>query len=264
MTVGLLRRKRVLITGAGPNIGRALAVEMGEAGADVRFTDIDERQLGLLESDLERRGVRARGFRSDITREEDIEELVGTLRQDSVRIDTLVNNVAVERPDDILDGFTPERWEQSYLTNVVGPLRLTREIARSMIDAGETRGSILFITSIHQWTPRGRPAYSASKAALGMVIKELALELAPHGIRVNGIAPGYVRSDGEGNPVRHRRTPLYSTSVPPRYIGRAAVYLASEHFSRHTTGTVLKVDAGLSLYNHIVARRVGVAEEDDS
>lgn len=102
------------------------------------------------------------------------------------------------------------------------------------------------MTSIHQWVPNGDPAYSASKAALGTVIRELALELAPHGIRVNGIAPGYVNEDEEGRPVPHPDTPLGGVSVAPRYIGRAAVYLCADHFSRHTTGTVIKVDGGLS------------------
>jgi NAD(P)-dependent dehydrogenase (short-subunit alcohol dehydrogenase family) len=113
-------------------------------------------------------------------------------------------------------------------------------------------GSIIFITSIHQWTIRKLMSYSASKAALGMMIKELALELAPDQIRVNGIAPGWVMLDSQGNPLNSKHTPLYQCSIDPCYIGRAAVYLASDYFSYSTTGTVLKIDAGLSLYNHIV------------
>jgi NAD(P)-dependent dehydrogenase (short-subunit alcohol dehydrogenase family) len=113
-------------------------------------------------------------------------------------------------------------------------------------------GSIIFITSIHQWTIRRFLSYSSSKATLGMIVKELALELAPYSIRVNGIAPGHVEEDKNGNTITHKYTPLYKSSINPCYIGRAAVYLSSDFFSRFTTGTVLKVDAGLSLYNHLV------------
>ena len=117
-------------------------------------------------------------------------------------------------------------------------------------------GAIIFITSIHQWTIRGEPSYTASKAALGMIVKELAIDMAPHRIRVNGIAPGWVAENEQGLPLIHRYVPLHNCSINPRYIGRAAVYLASDYFSEFTTGTVLKIDAGLSLYNHYVDREL--------
>jgi NAD(P)-dependent dehydrogenase (short-subunit alcohol dehydrogenase family) len=120
-----------------------------------------------------------------------------------------------------------------------------------MIEAG-IQGSITFISSIHQWVVMRDAAYSSSKAALGMLIKELAISLAPHKIRVNGIAPGYVAENEQGESISDRYAPLYKSSIGPCYIGRAAVYLASEYFSKFTTGTVLKIDAGLSLYNHMV------------
>ena len=85
-----------------------------------------------------------------------------------------------------------------------------------------------------------------------MIVKELALDLAPHQIRVNGIAPGWTAEDKHQTPFRQRHAPLHNSSINPRYIGRAAVYLASDYFSKFTTGTVIKVDAGLSLYNHRV------------
>lgn len=259
---GLLAGREALIAGAGPNIGRALAGEMGVEGARIVLTDVDEPTLRARKLELRDEGIRVRTFRSDITLEEDTEALFQTLDQRGVRIDTLVSNVGVDRPGGLLDDFSPTTWTDTFLANVVGPVQLAREVVRRVLEGGEThgeegasRGSILFITSIHQWTPRGHAAYSASKAALGMVIQELALELAPHGIRVNGIAPGYVRHDEAGDALPHPRTPLGQLSVLPRYIGRAAVYLASDHFSCRTTGTVLTVDGGLSLVNHLSAGR---------
>ena len=125
---------------------------------------------------------------------------------------------------------------------------LTQHIVRKMIQSG-LGGSILFISSIHEKIIRGKIAYSSSKAALKMVVQELSVDLAGFGIRVNGISPGYVKVNEKGDPLPQKHTPLWNTSIPPEYIGRAAVYLSSDHFSRFTTGSILKIDAGLSLNN---------------
>lgn len=85
-----------------------------------------------------------------------------------------------------------------------------------------------------------------------MIIKELAVEFSPYGIRVNGIAPGWVAADDRGNPLHHEYTLLHKCSIAPCYIGRAAVYLASDYFSQFTTGSIIKIDGGLSLYNYRV------------
>ncbi len=87
-----------------------------------------------------------------------------------------------------------------------------------------------------------------------MIIQELAVDLAPYGIRVNGIAPAWVAEDEQGNPLSQEYHLLHHCSINPRYIGRAAVYLASDYFSKFTTGTIIKIDAGASLYNYRVAQ----------
>jgi NAD(P)-dependent dehydrogenase (short-subunit alcohol dehydrogenase family) len=87
-----------------------------------------------------------------------------------------------------------------------------------------------------------------------MALMELALRLAPHGIRVNGISPGWVAEDEQGETLASEYAPLNGSSINPRYIGRAAAYLSSDYYSKFTTGTVLTIDAGLSLYNHLVAQ----------
>ena len=120
-----------------------------------------------------------------------------------------------------------------------------------MMVSNNIPGSILFITSIHQSVPSQWISYSSSKAALRMIIKELAMDLAKHGIRVNGIAPGWVAEDKHGNTRNFSYAPLYGSSINPCYIGRAAVYLSSEYFSKFTTGTVITVDAGLSLHSYL-------------
>ena len=245
----LLDGKTVLITGAGPNIGRSLALEMASQGAEILFTEIDEDQLRKLDRELRSTNVPCRGYRSDITDEGDVDRLVDSLKGAGIEI--LVNNVGLDPLGSPGGGGFFDGMENFLRTNVLGPLSLTSRISEQMI-AGGKGGVILFVTSIHQWVVRRNAIYSASKAALGMVIRELALELAPHQIRVNGIAPGFVRVGGNGRTVRHKYTPLYGSSIEPSYIGRAAVFLASDYFSRCTTGAVVTVDAGLSLYNHLV------------
>jgi NAD(P)-dependent dehydrogenase (short-subunit alcohol dehydrogenase family) len=139
--------------------------------------------------------------------------------------------------------------EQVFRTNVFGPLRLTRHLVKAMIDRRRP-GNVLFLTSIHQWQIERDLACTASKAALGMIINELAIDLAPYGIRVNGIAPGLLEEDEHGRSLHNPYAPLFKRSIGPRYIGRAAVYLALDYFSLHTTGTVLKIDGGTAVLNH--------------
>ena len=246
----LLRNKNVLITGAGRNIGRAIALEMAGQGANVYFTDIDDKLCRALAQDLSALPVKAEGFVSDIAGESDMDSLCRTLEGKPIYIDILVNNVAISPEMSRKRIFDLDEWRNVFDVNLFGPLFLTRRIVQSMVQR-KANGAILFISSIHQWSVRRIPCYSTSKAAIGMLVKELALELAPENIRVNSIAPGYVEDNEQQKPLPHRHTPLHRTSIPPQAIGRAAVYLSSDYFSRYTTGTTLKIDAGLSLYNHL-------------
>jgi NAD(P)-dependent dehydrogenase (short-subunit alcohol dehydrogenase family) len=135
-------------------------------------------------------------------------------------------------------------------TNVSGALYLTKRVCEGMIERA-LPGSVIFITSIHQWVLWGEVGYSACKAALGAAVRELAFDLAAYGIRVNGIAPGAVGENSGQYAVYHPPTPLHHEMVSPSAIGRAAVFLASDYFSRHITGTILAVDGGLSLHSYL-------------
>jgi len=247
----LLSGKNVLITGAGRNIGKSIAIEMAKQGANIFFTDIYEERCAQLERELNGYQVISRGFFSDISKTEDIDSLYNSLVRDKVNIDVLVNNVGIREDSITTKELSLEVFHRIFDTNVFGPIYLTKLISQMMIN-NNINGSIIFITSIHQWTVGRLLSYDSSKAALGMIIKELAVELAPYGIRVNGIAPGFVEEDEQGKPFYNKYVLLYNSSINPCYIGRAAVYLSSDFFSKFTTGTVIKIDAGLSLYNHLV------------
>lgn len=250
----LLRHKNVLITGAGPNIGRSIALEMARQGANVFFTNIDAAQCERLAQELQAFPVTSQGYVVDMAQPELLDQLCQSFHQGGITIDVLVNNVGVQFEEIGLRPTTLNHWKTTFDTNVIGPVYLSQQIAEAMIANG-IRGSILFITSIHQFTICRWPSYSASKAALGMVIEELAVDLAAHGIRVNGIAPGWVAADEQGNPLPHALTPLDHQSIHPTYIGRAAVYLTADYFSQITTGSVLTIDGGLSLYSARVAEQ---------
>ncbi|HBB32703.1 MAG TPA: hypothetical protein DDZ80_09120 [Cyanobacteria bacterium UBA8803] len=249
----LLAGKNVLITGAGRNIGRSIALEMAKQGANIFFTDIVPERCVSLEQELNAYPVHSQYFISDITNQENTDSLYKSLTEKKIVIDILVNNVGINLGTKSLKEFKLEEWQKTFNINVFGPMYLTHLIAQMMV-SHNIQGSILFITSIHQWELGLWAHYSSSKAALGMIVKELAVELAPQGIRVNAIAPGGVSEDEQGNPFRHKYTLLHNSTINPRYIGRAAVYLASDYFSKFTTGTVIKMDGALSLYHYRVAQ----------
>lgn len=239
----LLRGRNVLVTGAGRNIGRSIALEMAQQGANIYFTDLQPEAISHLQSELEASGARARGFVSDVANQADLEELCAALEADGILVDVLANNVGVSRHGGIQTLRTAD-LRAVFETNVFGPVQLTQYVVNRLIAAGRP-GSVLFVTSVHEQTTFGGVAYSASKAALGMIVKELALELAPHRIRVNGIAPGSVYANERDELPPFAGSTLFGTCIHPSYIGRAAVYLASDYFSQFTTGSVLTVDAGM-------------------
>ncbi|MEM1167884.1 MAG: SDR family oxidoreductase [Cyanobacteria bacterium P01_H01_bin.35] len=247
----LLAGKNVLITGAGQNIGKSIALEMAKQGANIYFTDLVEEKCLKLEQELAQYQITSKWFISDISKTEDIDNLHNYFIENKIKLDILINNVGIQFNKIGIKNFELEEANQTFQTNILKPMYLTKLISEMMI-ANKIQGNIIFITSIHQFILRRLLSYSASKAALGMLIEELAIDLAPHSIRVNGIAPGGVNKDIKGNPIYHKYTPLHQSTISPEYIGRAAVYLASDYFSRFTTGTVMKIDAGLSLRNYIV------------
>lgn len=248
----LLSGKNVLITGAGRNIGRSIALEMAQQGANIFFTELDTGRRDQLSNTLKKYPIRSLGFICDSANPQKINQLCNTLSAKQIKIDILVNNAGIQIEKSAIKQLAFTDWQQTFDTNVLGPLHLTQRIALDMIE-NAIAGSIIFITSIHQWENVGWPSYSASKAALGMAIKELAVELSRHNIRVNGIAPGWVAENTQGNPLPAQYALLRNTSINPKYIGRAAIYLAADYFSYFTTGSILKIDAGMSLCNfHVI------------
>lgn len=250
----LLTGKTVLLTGAAGLVGSGIAHALADQGANIYCCDIDGRRQEQLVADLSQYDVRVESFLIDISQRSQVDQLGDVLDGINPRVDALIHSAGIKTPRAPFLQQHAAAWNSTFETNVTGALHLTQRVCKGMMKRA-VGGSIVFITSIHQSTVWGEVGYGASKAALAAAIKELALDLAPHGIRVNGIAPGAVGQDAQGRPVHHPPTPLGHHMVTPAGIGRVAVFLTSEYFSQSITGTVISVDGGLSLHSYLSAQQ---------
>ena len=237
-----------MVTGGSRGIGFGIARGLGQAGAEVviaaRRVDVGEQAVRRLTQE----GIAARGVWGDVTSDTFRRELVQRALDWHGHIDILVNNagVTVRHPSESLDLAD---WDRVMDLNVRSVFALTQLVARSMRQAG--RGSIINICSLMSEIGRATIAsYNASKGALKMLTKALAVEWAPWGLRVNGIGPGYIETDLT-EAIRNdpqlcawvaMRTPMKRWGTPADLAG-AAVFLASDA-SRYVTGQILYVDGG--------------------
>ncbi len=237
-----LSEKIALITGAANGIGREIAVEMAKEGANIVIADIDEKGSHETQELLQKYKRDVLIVTTDVENEEQNSKLVDTTLNKFGRIDILVNNAGINTRGGIIE-ISREDALHVLNTNLIGPFFLTQRVAREMVHS-KVRGSILFTSSIHSHVTQLHPAYTVSKAALEMFVRDIALELSEHGIRVNAVAPGGIAIRGEEDRALSI-IPLGYRGIP-RDIANAMVFLASEKAS-YITGQTLVVDGGLSL-----------------
>jgi glucose 1-dehydrogenase len=184
----------------------------------------------------------------DVSRGEDARALVARAVAEFGRLDVLVNNAGVLRRTPVLE-IGEEEWDLILAIDLKGPFLCAQAAARQMVEQGS--GSIVNISSVNEERPGpGLAHYSSAKGGLRMLTRQLALELAPHGIRVNSVAPGLVETDLNRADIadtawreaRIARTPLKMIGKPDDVVG-AALFLASDD-SRYATGTSVFVDGG--------------------
>jgi NAD(P)-dependent dehydrogenase (short-subunit alcohol dehydrogenase family) len=246
MSMKLLEGERALITGAAGGIGRGIAKALLAEGAKVLGSDIvpppAEDGIDFLAADLSRRD----GWRA----------LLNSAVQHLGTISLFVHAASPRRREaDTPLSVSEEAWEAMTGVNLRSGFFLAREVGRHMRDQ-RINGRILLITSLHRETPRNLPHYSASKAGMTMVMKELARVLAPDGIRVNAIAPGAIPGGGfvAGNlDELVAQIPIGRPGTPDD-VAQMAVAVLSERFGRYVVGTTVEVDGGLGLTSWIPSK----------
>jgi 3-oxoacyl-[acyl-carrier protein] reductase len=241
-----LKDKVALITGGNTGIGRAVALAYAGEGADVAIAYLErEPEARSLVEAVERQGRRALALHADVTVEADVQALVRGVVTGLGRIDILVNNAGIQRPQAITE-MTVADWDRMIGVHMRGAFLCCREVAAHMIP--RKTGRIIVLTS--QLAYIGRPrytAYSAAKGGLLTFTRALAQELAPHGILVNGIAPGLIDTGFDPLPDEAKRAhaaslPLKRLGAPDDLVG-AFVFLASDE-SRYFCGQTLHPNGG--------------------
>lgn len=247
-----LEGKSAIVTGAGRGIGESIAVRLAKEGAEVLIVG---RSLAPLEQTVEKineAGGKAWAVAADISSTADVEAVVREAAGRWDTIDVLVNNAAVFDEPPFLE-LSAETFRSTFDINVTGTFLLSQAVAKEMVAAG--RGSIVHISSIDALGADGPfSAYTATKAAVVSLARTMTMELAPLGVRVNCVAPGFVNTDmvhktSTPTVLNHMlndfsRVPLRRL-VEPEEIAAAVAFLASDEASA-ITGTNLVVDGGLT------------------
>ena len=236
-----------LVTGAGRGIGRATAMALGEAGADVALVARTEADLITVAEALEATGRRALVLPFDVMDLDSMRTLTGRVAEELGRLDILVNNAGGSFPKPLLD-TSAKSFDKAFTFNVTTAFEMTKAAVAPMLAGGG--GSVVNIASAAgRMADRGFAAYGTAKAAMIHMSRIAAMDLAPH-IRVNAIAPGSIATDAldtvldDGlRATMEANTPLRRLGTP-QDVAAAVVYLCSPAGS-YVTGKVLEVDGGI-------------------
>jgi len=257
----LLKGQVALVTGANSGIGRAIAISLGRAGADVVVNYVVKpEEAEKVADEIRRGGRRAMIAQADVADEPQVQAMFAAAVREFGTVDILVSNAGMERNAPFHE-MTTAQWDAVMNVNLRGAFLCAREAVREFLrrgvrpDVSVAAGKIIFTSSVHEVIPwAGHVNYAASKGGLMLLMKSLAQEVAEKRIRVNSIAPGAIRTPineaawgtKEAYAELMKLVP-YKRIGEVEEIGRAAVWLASD-FTDYVVGTTLFIDGGMTLY----------------
>ncbi len=257
----ILAGQKALVTGANSGIGRGVAIALGQAGADVIVNYVtDDDAAGAVVKEIRAGGSDAHAIKADVSSETQVAAMFAEMMSRFGTIDILVNNAGLQR-DSALLTMSLTQWNTVLGVNLTGQFLCSRAAVGEFLRRGVVAsvscaaGKIICMSSVHQEIPwAGHANYAASKGGIKMLMESMAQELAPHRIRVNGIAPGAIRTPINKSAWDTKAAyDSLMTLIPygrigePEDVARAAVWLASDH-SDYVVGSTLFVDGGMTLY----------------
>jgi len=257
----LLMGQKALVTGASSGIGRAVAVALAEAGADVvvNYSSGEDKAMETARA-IREHGVRAMTVKADVSSEEQVQSMFRRMFDEFGTIDILVNNAGLQQ-DASFENLTLAQWNKVIGVNLTGQFLCSREAVREFKRRGVrpeiscSAGKILCVSSVHEVIPwAGHVNYAASKGGVMLMMKSIAQEVAPYRIRVNSVCPGAIRTpinmEAWGTPEAYGellKLIPYKRIGEADEIGRAVVWLASD-YADYVHGISLFVDGGMTLY----------------
>ncbi|BDM68735.1 glucose-1-dehydrogenase [Streptomyces nigrescens] len=257
----LLKGQKALVTGANSGIGRATAIALGRAGADVVVNYVAGREEAeKVVGEIASFGVRAAAYEADVSDEEQVVAMTDRMVKEFGTVDILVANAGLQRDAPFTD-MTLAQWQKVLDVNLTGQFLCAREATKEFLRRGvvpevsRAAGKIICMSSVHQIIPwAGHVNYASSKGGVQMMMETLAQELAPKKIRVNAIAPGAIKTpinrDAWDTPEAQQdllRLIPYDRVGAPEDIAHAAVALASDLLD-YVVGATLYVDGGMTLF----------------
>lgn len=256
-----LAGQRALVTGANSGIGEAVAREMARAGAAVVVNWVSGAEAAdQVVADITAAGGKAMAIRADVSREDEVQAMFQQAVAAWGSLDVLVNNAGIQR-DAAFQDMSLAAWNAVLGVNLTGQFLCAREAVREFLRRGRlpelsrAAGKIICMSSVHDVIPwAGHANYASSKGGVEMLMKSMAQELAPRGIRVNAISPGAIKTPinrsawatPEAEAQLLKLIP-YGRVGEPEDIARCAVWLASDD-ADYLTGATLYVDGGMTLY----------------
>ncbi|MFG2755475.1 SDR family oxidoreductase [Streptomyces wuyuanensis] len=257
----MLKGQKALVTGANSGIGKATAIALGRAGADVVVNYVAGREAAdEVVKEITATGVRAYAHEADVSDEEQVVEMTRRMVEEFGTIDILVANAGLQR-DAALTDMTLAQWQKVIDVNLTGQFLCAREAVKEFLRRGvvpgvsRAAGKIVCMSSVHQIIPwAGHVNYASSKGGVQMMMETLAQELAPKKIRVNAVAPGAIKTpintDAWDTPDAERDLLTlipYARVGEPDDIAHAVVALSSDLMD-YVVGTTLYVDGGMTLF----------------